>query len=211
MRLSQTATSGRSRSDRLELERGDLRDHERRGGQTRARRRTPAVPMFPHTATGTPTVRASAPIKSVVVLLPLVPVTHTKRARRCAPSQLELGEHRHARDPRRARQRMIDRDARAPDHEVAPGQRLGSVRHECGGDALRTELAGQRGALGTVEAPVGEPRLESQPSQQACGGKARAGGAHHERMGAREADSAGVAHCSLKVESESRASSAPAM
>ena len=60
-----------------------------------------AVPTLPATATGRPASRWMWPIHSVVVVLPLVPVTAMNSFGEQPPGELELAEHGHAARSRR--------------------------------------------------------------------------------------------------------------
>ena len=74
----------------------------------RARRR---VPTLPATATGSPASRWMWPIHSVVVVLPLVPVTAMNSFGKQPPAQLELAEHGQAATARRPYHGRVLRNA----------------------------------------------------------------------------------------------------
>ena len=79
VRFSQVAIEGRSRStvSSWKLETSTTSSPV---GLTWSATSHTARPMLPHTSTSRPAARSSAPTRSVVVLFPFVPVTHTNGA-----------------------------------------------------------------------------------------------------------------------------------
>ena len=73
----------------------------RPGSSVRAR------PTLPATSTDSPPARSIAPISSVVVVLPLVPVTPTNGFGQHPVRQLDLAPHGHARGPRGPHHRRL--------------------------------------------------------------------------------------------------------
>ena len=125
-------------------------------------------------------------MRSVVVLFPFVPVMQKSGAR----------------------DRMVQRDPRAPHHEVAPLELPGIVPAEAHVHAERRELGRERPRRLT---PVAQPHVEPVPREQARGGGAGAPRAHDQRAAAGQKVLRRARHWSLNVESESSASSAPMM
>ncbi len=124
--------------------------------------------------------------------------------------ELELREHRDAAGGGGGRDRMGHRDTRAPDHDVAALERRGVVAGPADLDAEPRQRACRFGErVGTPR--VAHPHVEPVAREQPCRGEARARGAHHEWVRAGKRMPGVDRHWSFRVESENRASSAPAM
>ena len=126
-------------------------------------------------------------------------------------AELELGDHRNPAAARGRRDRVRVRDARAPHHEVAPLECRRAVDGTIVGDVLALQPHRDRRAAGVLEAAVGEAHVGAVAPQQPRSGQTGARGADDQRVAAGERVTEVDGHCSLKVESESRASSAPTM
>ena len=104
------------------------------------------VPTFPASATGRPASRQIAPSSSVVVVLPLVPVTATKRFGKQPPGQLELAEHRQPALARGHDHRRLVRHARALHHHRRALEQLHPVHAEMRLDVARNVRRARVGA-----------------------------------------------------------------
>ena len=98
-------------------------------------------------------------------------------------ADLELGQHRQTASARRDRERVRDRDAGAPHHEVTPLEQPRIVAAEHALDPRQLERARRRRQLGGRPA-VAHPDLEAVAGEQARGGDPGARRAHDQRPGA---------------------------
>ena len=95
------------------------RRRPRLSGRARPASSQSGRPTLPATSTLRPAARNIAPSSSVVVVLPLVPVTPTKRVGRAAGSQLDLAPDRNVRACAPPHQRRLGRHAGALDEQLS--------------------------------------------------------------------------------------------
>ena len=127
-----------------------------------------------------------------------------------AVAQLEFAEHPRPGRACGGRERVVGGDARTPDHEVVAVQEPGVIAAPHERDARSGQLHNALGR-GVGATPVAHRHGESVTAQQARRREPTAGRTRDQCARAGERMPGIERHCSLSVDSDSRASSAPAM
>ena len=127
------------------------------------------VPTFPASATGSPASRQIAPSSSVVVVLPLVPVTATNGLGQQPPGQLELAEDLVALLARRDDHRGLVRHARGLHDRGHPVEERNPVHFqvsvEVAGNVRRARVGADHLTVGAEHARRRDPGA-GQPDHQ---------------------------------------------